>query len=66
MAFLTGLTAIAQPVVENMPGGVWEWLILNLFSFVKDYGWRIVLFTVLLKLILYPLDLYQRYKMRKN
>lgn len=50
----------------SAPGSMWHLLILNVFSFVADYGWRIVVFTVLLKLVLSPLDFYQRYKMHKN
>lgn len=65
MAFLTGLFSVAENI--KAPGGIpWEWLILQVFSFIENYGWRIVLFTVLLKLLLYPLDFYQRFKMRKN
>lgn len=65
MAFLTGLLSIAEGIKQ--PGGIpWEWLILKVFDFIAVYGWRIVLFTVLLKLVLYPLDIFQRYKMRKN
>ncbi|MCL2822009.1 MAG: YidC/Oxa1 family membrane protein insertase [Firmicutes bacterium] len=48
------------------PTGMWEWFLLNVFGFVAHYGWRIILFTVLLKLVLSPLDFYQRFKMRKN
>lgn len=58
MAFLS--TTIAKPT------GLWEWLILTVFDFVANYGWRIVLFTVLLKVLLSPLDIYQRYTARKN
>ena len=65
MAFLTGILFLSERL--NQPGGIpWEWLILKVFDFVAVYGWRIVLFTVLLKLVLYPLDIFQRYKMRKN
>lgn len=65
MAFLTGLFSVAETI--KTPGGIpWEWLILQVFSFIANYGWRIILFTVLLKLLLYPLDFYQRHKMRKN
>lgn len=65
MAFLTGILSVAETIAQ--PNGIpWEWLILKVFSFVVNYGWRVVLFTVLLKLLLYPLDLFQRYKMRKN
>lgn len=65
MAFLTGILSIADSLKQPM-GIPWERLILEVFSFIASYGWRIVLFTVLLKLVLYPLDIFQRYKMRKN
>ncbi|MCH5154459.1 MAG: membrane protein insertase YidC [Clostridiales bacterium] len=57
-------TAITPSVVA--PGSMWHVLILKAFAFVSDYGWRIVVFTLLLKLVLSPLDFYQRYKMHKN
>lgn len=60
MAFL------ASSVDVVAPGGVWEWFIINVFGFIANYGWRIVVFVILLKLLLSPLDFYQRYKMRKN
>lgn len=62
------LGAVQQAVTPSVsaPGAMWHLLILNTFSFVADYGWRIVVFTVLLKLVLSPLDFYQRYKMHKN
>ena len=71
MAFLNTITTIIGQAVALAPNIVapnkpWHWLILKAFAFVADYGWRIVLFTVLLKLLLSPLDFYQRYKMNKN
>ncbi|MDR2202252.1 MAG: YidC/Oxa1 family membrane protein insertase [Clostridiales bacterium] len=63
MAFLNFL-AVAEKM--PVPSGVWEWLLLKVFEFVLNYGWRIVVFTVILKLALLPLDFYQRYSMRKN
>lgn len=48
------------------PGKMWHILILKAFEWIGDYGWSIVVFTVLLKLILSPLDFFQRYKMNKN
>lgn len=62
MAFLT--SAVAD--LFHDPSGLWEILILKVFKFIGNYGWRIVLFTVCLKLLLLPLDIYQRFKMRKN
>lgn len=60
MAFLNILSQAVAPT------GFWSWLILNVFSFIGNYGWRIILFTVCLKLVLSPLDIFQRYQARKN
>ncbi|MCH5351119.1 MAG: membrane protein insertase YidC [Clostridiales bacterium] len=57
-------SAVAPTIVA--PSKPWHLLILNVFSFIADYGWRVVVFTVLLKIVLSPLDFFQRYKMRKN
>ncbi|MDE7164877.1 MAG: YidC/Oxa1 family membrane protein insertase [Clostridiales bacterium] len=64
-AFLGAVPTSITPSVAA-PGSMWHLLILNVFAFVADYGWRIVVFTLLLKLVLSPLDFYQRYKMHKN
>lgn len=66
MAFLNGISFLGESLVVAQPKGLWEWFILTVFSFVQNYGWRIVLFTVLLKIVLSPLDIFQRYKGRKN
>lgn len=34
--------------------------IINLFSFIPNYGWMIIVFTIALKLILSPLDIWQK------
>lgn len=61
-----GATATAITPSVAAPGSMWHLLILKSFAFVADYGWRIVVFTVLLKLVISPLDFYQRYKLHKN
>lgn len=70
MAFLNSIISFfgVEAITPNVtaPGKMWHWLILNVFDFISDYGWRIVVFTVLLKLILSPLDFFQRFKMSKN
>ena len=60
MAFLMSAVDVTAP------SGLWEWLIIDVFGFIGKYGWRIVVLVVFLKLILSPLDFYQKYKMRKN
>ena len=64
-AFLGAVPTSISPSVAA-PGSMWHVLILKAFAFVADYGWRIVVFTLLLKLVLSPLDFFQRYKMHKN
>ncbi|MCX4313039.1 MAG: membrane protein insertase YidC [Clostridia bacterium] len=71
MAFLNTILSflgISEAITQGVqaPSGMWHILILKTFEFVADYGWRIVVFTVLLKLVISPLDFYQRYKMNKN
>ena len=34
--------------------------IINLFSFIPNYGWMIIVFTIALKIVLSPLDVWQR------
>lgn len=63
MAFLNIVCAATEIAV---PEGLWEWLLLDVFTFIANYGWRVVLFTLCLKLLLSPLDIFQRYKARKN
>ena len=66
MAFLsTALFSAAETVIKE-PSWMWEKLLLHVFNFISNYGWRVVFFTVCLKLLLCPLDIYQRYKARKN
>lgn len=69
MAFLNTIAsylgALVAPSITK-PDSMWHVLILNVFGWIKDYGWSIVVFTVLLKLVLSPLDFFQRYKLHKN
>ena len=67
-AAIPNLINIATSAIEvQKPGGIpWEVLIVSVFDFVVVYGWRIILFTLLLKLLLSPLDFLSRYRMKKN
>ena len=66
MAFLSNVLLFAADTVIKEPSWLWEKLLLHVFTFIGNYGWRVVFFTVCLKLLLCPLDIYQRYKARKN
>ena len=41
-------------------------IVKGLYEFVGEYGWAVILFTVILKLITLPLDFWQRLSMKKN
>lgn len=45
--------------------GVWG-TIINLFSFIGNYGWMIIVFTICLKLVLSPFDFMQKHTTNKN
>lgn len=48
------------------PTGLWPKLFDFFASWVPNYGWTIVLFTIAVKLLVSPLDFYNRYSTRKN
>lgn len=64
MAFLSTALFSAATIAE--PTWMWEKLLLHVFDFIGNYGWRVVVFTLILKLVLSPLDIYQRIAARKN
>lgn len=48
------------------PSGLWSSLFDWFASWAGNYGWTVVLFTIAVKLIVSPLDFYNRYSTRKN
>ena len=42
-----------------------RWILDLIYSFVGSYGVSIILFTLVIKLIILPLDIKQRHSMRK-
>lgn len=50
----------------SAPTGLWASIYKAIEGFVVNYGWSIILFTIFVKLIMVPLDLYNRYSSRKN
>ncbi len=53
-------------MLAKQPNGFWQSIIGWFEKGVHSYGWAIILFTICLKLILSPLDFYQKYSMRKT
>lgn len=58
--FLLGISEIAAPT------GVWEKIIVWFNTGIPNYGWAIVIFTLALKLVLLPLDFFNRKMTEKN
>lgn len=46
-------------MLANWTTDMWS-PIINLFSFIPNYAWSIIVFTIVLKIILSPLDFWQR------
>lgn len=66
MAVLSSMTILSEISVNVFGDFPWA-LILNVgMSGIGFYALRIILLTVCLKIVLFPFDLFQRYKMRKN
>lgn len=50
----------------SAPSGLWAKIIYWIESFTGNFGWTVILFTILTKLVMSPLDFYNRYSTRKN
>ncbi|HEY8419935.1 MAG TPA: membrane protein insertase YidC [Clostridia bacterium] len=49
-------------VAEFFMTTFWKWLLIDVLGFIQNYGWRVILLTVFLKLITAPLDFFSRKK----
>ena len=65
MAFINNLQSLflsAEPELTNIFGK----FIYVLYKGIGNFGWAIVVFTLILKTVMLPLDIWQRSVMRKN
>lgn len=53
-------------IAELITTTFWKWLIMNVLAFIDNYGWRVIFLTVVIKLILSPLDFFNRKKAKDN
>ena len=58
------MTLLASPV--NAPSGLWVTILNWIESGIVNYGWTIILFTLLIKFALSPLDLLIKYSTKKS
>ena len=49
-----------------LAGDLWQTLIGLFASWITNYGWAIIVFTICLKLVLSPLDIFQRVSSSKQ
>ncbi|MEG1608892.1 MAG: YidC/Oxa1 family membrane protein insertase, partial [Clostridia bacterium] len=61
MSFLT-ILGVDAPVMTNWIGKI----MLSLFNGIGNFGWTVVVFAIILKLVLSPIDVWQRVSMRKQ
>ena len=61
MVDLTQLLSSA-PVITNWIGK----LIYKMYEWIGNFGWTVVVFTIFLKILLSPLDIWQKHTMLKN
>ena len=50
--------------ISNFFSDIFLTVLNSIYSFIGDYGWSIVLFTIFVRLVLLPLDIKQRKSMR--
>lgn len=53
-------------IAEVFTTTFWKWLIMDVLAFIQNYGWRVIFLTVAIKLILSPLDFFNRKKSKDN
>lgn len=58
--------ATLSNLLASWPKGMWESLIKIFYNGIPNYVWAIIVFTIVLKLILSPLDFLQRYSAAKT
>jgi YidC/Oxa1 family membrane protein insertase len=61
-----GFMSVISSAVTEMPTHLIAKFIEVLFQAIGNYGWAVILFTLIIKLALSPLDVWQKVSMRKN
>ena len=65
MGFINNIGTLISVSQPTNPGIIAQFIEL-LFTWIGNYGWTVVVFTLILKLVLSPLDFWQRHVMHKN
>ncbi len=66
MAFINNISNMILSVPITQPTGVWEKIIMAFHNGIPNYAWAIIVFTLVLKVVLLPLDFFNRRITLKN
>lgn len=66
MAFITKLSNFFCSAAIKEPTGVWEKIIMAFHNGIPNYAWAIIVFTIVVKLVIFPLDFVNRRISAKN
>lgn len=66
MAFITKFSNYLCSAAIQEPTGVWEKIIMAFHNGIPNYAWAIIVFTIVVKLVILPLDFVNRRISAKN
>lgn len=66
MAFITKFSNFLCTAAIQEPTGVWEKIIMAFHNGIPNYAWAIIIFTIVVKLVILPLDFVNRRISAKN
>ncbi len=66
MAFISKISNFFSSVAITQPTGVWEKIIMAFHNGIPNYAWAIIVFTLVLKIVMLPLDFFNRKISVKN
>lgn len=62
-----GFVGLDKIVVDYTPKANWiSQMLMGIFQWLGNYGWTIILFTLILRVLTLPLDFWQKFTMKKN
>ena len=62
MVTLTQFLISSEPQLTNIVGKLIYWM----YEWIGSFGWTVVVFTIFLKILLSPLDIWQKHTMLKT
>ena len=66
MAIVNKISNLFCSTAIKTPTGVWEKIIMAFNGGIQNYAWAIIVFTIVLKLVMLPLDFFNKKISAKN